>query len=97
MAQLASRRSSRIAREGDQEAMRLPVSYERAMTAIVQGRQRVERAREDVGLAMEILCRMAEEDCGGQTPSMPLLVSLEEVLGKLDDSARALREVGRSR
>jgi hypothetical protein len=83
-------------RGGDQEAMRVPASYERAVTAMVQGRQRVERARQDVSLALEILCRLTEEDCGGRTPSIPLLVSLEEVLGKLDDSARTLREVGRS-
>jgi hypothetical protein len=65
------------------------------MTAIIQGRQRVERAREDVRLALEILCRLTEEDCGGHRPSMPLLVSLEEVLGSLEDAARTLREAGR--
>ena len=90
MTQLANRQG------GDQEAMRVTASYERAMTAIVQGRQRVERARDDVGLALEILCRLTEEDCGGRTPSIPLLVSLEEVLGSLEESARALRGVGRS-
>lgn len=82
---------------GDQHAMRVPATYERALTAVVQGRQRVERAREDVGLALEILCRLTEEDCGGHRPSLPLLVALEEVLESLANSVRMLREVGRAR
>lgn len=73
---------------------RVPLTYNRAVTAIVQGRRRVERAQEEVRLALEILCGLSEEDCGGHAPSMPLLVSLEEALDHLRSTARTLREVG---
>jgi hypothetical protein len=68
-------------------------SYKRAATAIVQCRLGVEKAREGAHKAFVILSRMSEEDCGGQSPAPQLLVLLQDVLGRLEDTALALGEV----
>jgi hypothetical protein len=71
----------------------LPATYNRAATAIVQCRLGVEKARERAHQAFVILAGMSEEDCGAQSPPPQLLVLLQDVLGRLEDTALVLREV----
>jgi hypothetical protein len=71
----------------------IPATYNRAATAIVQCRLGVEKARERAHQAFVILAGMSEEDCGGQSPPPQILVLLQDVVSRLEDTALALREV----
>ena len=71
----------------------ISATYDRAATAIVQCRRGVEKARDRAQQAFAILSRLGEEDCGGQSPPLQTLVLIQDVLGQLEQTALALREV----
>ena len=67
----------------------VPRTYNRAATAVVQGRLHVERAREELGLAVHILAEL--ESSTGRGSDGVSRSSIRAVLKELEGTERALR------
>lgn len=74
-----------------------PITLNRAATAIVKCRQRLEQARDEAQLALEILHRLREDGHHGREGSSELLLlSLEDVLAVLEAAAQSVGDLGKA-
>jgi hypothetical protein len=77
---------------------RVPITFNRAATAIVQSRHMLERARAEVNLAIEIIRQLDGHGSSSlRSASKRHLVtrSLQEFVGMLEDTQRALSDAWR--
>jgi hypothetical protein len=72
----------------------LPLTLERALTALIQGRNAIERARREVADAIEIFSRLQEDTQGNRGDRADLLLRLRRALERLDASHRQLHGSG---
>jgi uncharacterized membrane protein YccC len=68
----------------------LPRTLERALTALIQGRNAIEKARREVTDAIEIFSGLREEMPGDPAEDAERLLRLRQALDQLDASRRQL-------